>query len=117
MALKHSLLVVATMVAAAFGAALQRAEDCEAIEPSAELRAAAAEMAIKEEATAGKPSGKLAEVNVPVYIHVVASSQSKADGYLSVRRQNLPNPPGASSPLLTPELGSRCSCHRQWDEQ
>ncbi|TQV98644.1 hypothetical protein V2A60_007639 [Cordyceps javanica] len=85
MAIKKSLVVIATMAAAVFGAALQGPDDCAAVEPSAELRAAAAEMAAEEEAAANKPTGKIAaaEVNVPVYIHVIAKSKSKADGYLS----------------------------------
>lgn len=73
------------MAAAVYGVALHGPEECASIEPSPELLAAAAEMAAKEAAAFKKPNAKpQADVNVPVYIHVIASSQSKQDGYLSV---------------------------------
>ncbi len=88
MAFKKSLVVIATMATAAFGAALQGPDECGNIEPSAELLAAAAQMAENEADAAKKTStAKIAaDISVPVYIHVIASSQSKADGYLSVRQ-------------------------------
>lgn len=84
MSLKQTL-VAATMAVAAFGAALSGHDECANIAPSEELLAAAAQMAAHEAEAAKSPNKKpAAEVNVPVYIHVIASSQSKSDGYLSV---------------------------------
>ncbi|KAJ6779967.1 hypothetical protein PWT90_03345 [Aphanocladium album] len=77
-------LIAATMAVAAFGAALQGPDECGTIAPSPELLAAAAEMAAHEKQAAKNPNAKpAADVTVPVYLHVIAASQSKDDGYLS----------------------------------
>ncbi|KAM3536043.1 hypothetical protein MY4038_000819 [Beauveria bassiana] len=85
MAFKKSLVVAATMAVAAFGAALEGSNDCATTEPSAELLAAAKEMASQEAAKAkiNTQARDDADTNVPTYIHVIASSKSKSDGYLS----------------------------------
>ncbi|OAA44542.1 metalloprotease 1 [Beauveria brongniartii RCEF 3172] len=83
MAFKKSLVVAATMAVAAFGAALEGFQDCASTEPSAELLAAAEEMAAQE-ATVDKINTRAdgdVDVIVPTYLHVIASSESK--GYLS----------------------------------
>ncbi|KAM3564082.1 hypothetical protein ARSEF4850_002021 [Beauveria asiatica] len=85
MAFKKSLVVAATMAVAAFGAALEGIDDCASTEPSAELLAAAEEMAAQE-ATVGNINARAdddVDTIVPTYIHVIASSESKSDGYLS----------------------------------
>lgn len=89
MAFKKSLVVAATMAVAAFGAALEGINDCATTEPSAELLAAAKEMASQEAAKAkiNTQARDDADTNVPTYLHVIASSKSKSDGYLSVRLQ------------------------------
>ncbi|KAM3507434.1 hypothetical protein MY10362_001755 [Beauveria mimosiformis] len=85
MAFKKSLVVAATMAVAAFGAALEGVQDCASNEPSAELLAAAAEMAAQE-ATMDKIDTRAdgdVDVIVPTYLHVIAYSESR--GYLSTQ--------------------------------
>ncbi|KAM3450809.1 hypothetical protein MY3296_005766 [Beauveria thailandica] len=85
MAFKKALVVAATMTVAAFGAALEGIDDCASTEPSAELLAAAEEMAAQE-ATVDKINTRAdddVDTIVPTYLHVIASSESKSGGYLS----------------------------------
>lgn len=106
-----TLVVAATMAATAFGAAFNGPEECVAIEPSPELLEAAAEMAAAEAVARKKPTAKPSEVNVPVYIHVIASSEAKKDGYLSVRLTVATSVIHHYSKLTTVCAGFGCPLH------
>ncbi|OAA61558.1 metalloprotease 1 [Cordyceps fumosorosea ARSEF 2679] len=84
MALKKLLAVSATMAVAVLGAALQAADECDSGEPSAELVAAAVQMAANDKVAAAFASTeKRADVDVPTYVHVISSSNSESDGNIS----------------------------------
>jgi hypothetical protein len=74
-----SLLALAAMSAPALAAPKTGRFGC-ASEPSAEILAAAKEMAVKEQS--GDFMSIQAAIEVDVYFHVVASSTSEANGYV-----------------------------------
>lgn len=86
MAFKKTLILLASLTATTFGAAVNGHEDCGSSAPSEDLIAAAREMQ-QQESVATK-SGKMAlaaTINVPTYFHVIYTSKTKKDGYLTVR--------------------------------
>ncbi len=86
---KNAVLLIGSLTSGVLGAVLNVDTECGAPEPSEELLSAAREFAVAEAQTANSfaASTALATVNVPVYVHVVASSESDP-GYISVSSLN-----------------------------
>ncbi|KAK2591340.1 hypothetical protein QQS21_010964 [Conoideocrella luteorostrata] len=76
MALKNILLIAASMAAAVMGAAVNNGE-CGAPEPTEEHIAVAKLMAVNETMINANEFAAQANVNVPVYVHVVAKSKNE----------------------------------------
>lgn len=82
-----SLFTLGSLAIVAMGHAIHK-EDCAAPPPTEEHIAIAKEMGLNETMFANEGFSLQAQANVevPVYIHVVAKSKSSSDGYASVSR-------------------------------
>lgn len=85
MALGKALFVVGSMAAMAMGRVVNTKGECGAPEPTEEHISIAKQLSLNESMVAFNSFATQANVNVPVYVHVIAKSGKASGGYASVR--------------------------------
>lgn len=74
------------MAASVMGAAINTQGECGTPEPTEEHIAMAKQMSLNETMFSGNSFAAQANVNIPVYVHVVAKDKTAGGGYANVSR-------------------------------
>lgn len=84
MALKTALLLAGSMAASVMGAAINNRDECGAPDPTEEHIAITKQLVLNETMFTDNEFAAQANVNVPVYVHIVAKDKTPKGGYAKV---------------------------------
>lgn len=114
MTLKTALLLAGSLTASVMGAALQGREECGAPEPTEEQKAITQQLLFNETMLADSEFAAKANVNVPVYVHIVAKDKTPGGGWAKVSCRTVFC---MQQVLSTVKIGTRCAQHHFRHEQ